>query len=180
MMGAIMLQIPYELSVGSGDAAMPQSTEIVITANGAASQAFSIAVLTDTLHVLSVCDAFPSKPSGSQIVVNPGCNSVVAHAGWQACDCRFPGETWRNRSHLHLWLGKKTPSVKSGEATPMPALTLPFSEWFSRMVAIQYGSRPDAGPRVPYLALMAGMKLPSTFALFRPAARYPLSLATLP
>jgi uncharacterized protein (TIGR03437 family) len=156
MVGAITLQVPYELSplpTVSGDFTVPPNTELVVTANGTASKAFSISTYTDNLHVLSTCDAFPSKQSGSQILVNGGCNSVVTHADGTLVTANSPAKPGETVVIYAYGLGQTTPAVKSGTATPTPAPTLPVTPFFMRTVAIQLDFRPNAAPSNPYLTI---------------------------
>jgi hypothetical protein len=155
MVGAITLQIPYELTpfTAVSDSTAPPTAELAITANGISSKAFSISTYTDNLHVLKTCDAFPSKQSGSQIIVNFGCNSVVTHADGTLVTANSPAKPGETVVIYAYGLGPTTPAVKSGEATPTPAPTLPVGEWFMRTVAIQYDFRPNASPSNPYLTL---------------------------
>jgi hypothetical protein len=153
---AITLQIPYELSPQSrsGDFAVPPTTELVITANGAASKAFSISTFTDNLHVLSTCDAFPSKQSGSQIIGNGGCNSVVTHADGTLVTADAPGKPGETVVIYAYGLGRTTPAVKTGEATPSPAPVLgPAILGSVRTVTVQFDFRPNAEPSNPYLII---------------------------
>jgi hypothetical protein len=157
MVGAITLQIPYELSplpTVSGDFTVPPNTELVITAKGTVSKAFSISTFTDALHVLSTCDAFPSKQSGSQIIVNGGCNSVVTHADGTLVTANSPAKPGETVVIYAYGLGPTTPAVKSGEATPTPAPVLgPASPAFVRTVSVQFDFRPNASPSDPYLTI---------------------------
>jgi uncharacterized protein (TIGR03437 family) len=189
MVGAITLQIPYELSPQSrsGDFTVPPTTELVITANGITSKAFSIATYTDNLHVLSTCDAFPSNQSGSQIIVNGGCNSVVTHPDGTLVTANSPAKPGETVVIYAFGLGQTTPAVKSGVATPTPAPTLPIGQFFMRAVSIQFDFRPNATVSNPYVSTpvtsmptfvgltpgqvglyQINLPLPSTFPVIQP------------
>ena len=160
MVGAITLQVPYELSplpTVSGDFTVPPNTELVITANGTVSKAFSISTYTDNLHVLSTCDAFPSKQSGSQILVNGGCNSVVTHADGTLVTANSPAKPGETVVIYAYGLGQTTPAVKSGEATPTPAPVLGPARLGSVTVNVQFDFRPNAAPSNPYLIIQGAI-----------------------
>jgi uncharacterized protein (TIGR03437 family) len=183
MIGAITLQIPYELSplpTVSGDFTVPPTTELVITTNGVASRAFSISLFTDNLHVLSTCDAFPAKQSGFQVGVSGGCSSVVAHADGTLVTANSPAKAGETVVIYAFGLGQTTPAVKSGQATPTPAPVLLGLPTFNRSVVIGFDFRLNAAPSFPFvttpvLPLFVGLtsgqvglyqinvQLPSTF-----------------
>ena len=153
LLTAITLQIPYELTplpTGAGDSAKASTTEIVVTANGVASRAFSVLTITDTLHVLSTCDTFPPKGDGSPITVNGGCSSVVAHADGTLVTAVAPGKAGEVLVIYAYGLGQTTPAVKTGSATPTPAPTLPVGQFFMRTLELQYDFRPNAVPSSPF------------------------------
>jgi hypothetical protein len=156
MVGAITLQIPYELSPSAVVAGsnVPPIAELVLTANGAASKAFPLDLSTDNLHVLSTCDTFPSKQSGSQILANGGCNSAVTHADGTLVSANSPAMPGETLVIYAYGLGQTTPAVKSGAATPTPAPVLgPPSPGLVRTVSVQFDFRPNASPSNPYLTI---------------------------
>ena len=157
LLTAITLQIPYELTplpTGAGDSAKASTTEIVVTANGVASRAFSVLTITDTLHVLNTCDTFPPKADGSPITVNGGCSSVVTHADGTLVTAVAPGKAGEVLVIYAFGLGQTTPAVKTGSATPTPAPVLdPASRLGSRTLELQYDFRPNAEPSRPFNVL---------------------------
>lgn len=162
MVGAITLQIPYEALplTRSGDFAGSPTTEIVITANGTTSKSFPVSTYGDNLHVLSTCDSFPSKQSGSQIILNGGCNSVVTHADGTlvtADSPALPGETVVIYAY---GLGQTTPSPKTGQASPTPAATL------STFLYLQFDFRINAAPSRPYVNPLILAPIPTPAPVF--------------
>src|ERR1035441_2557591 len=158
LLTAITLQIPYELTplpTVAGDSAKASTTEIVVTANGVASRAFSVLTITDTLHVLNTCDTFPPKADGSPITVNGGCSSVVTHADGTLVTAVAPGKAGEVLVIYAFGLGQTTPAVKTGSATPTPAPVLdPASRLGSgRTLELQYDFRPNAEPTRPFNVL---------------------------
>ena len=161
MVGAITLQIPYELTplpTVAGDFSVPSTTELVVTANGVASKAFSLLTITDTLHVLNNCDAFPPKQSsGTWVDVNtfqnPPCPSTVTHADGTLVTTNSPAKPGETVVIYAYGLGQTTPAVKSGEATPIPAPVLLGGFLYARTVAVQFDFRPNAAPSNPYLTI---------------------------
>src|ERR1039457_6824734 len=155
LLTAITLQIPYELTplpTVAGDSAKASTTEIVVTANGVASSAFSVLTITDTLHVLNTCDTFPPKGDGSPITVNGGCSSVLTHADGTLVTVDAPGKAGEVLVIYAFGLGQTTPAVKTGSATTTPAPVLdPASRLGSgRTLELQYDFRPNAVPSSPF------------------------------
>jgi len=159
LVAAITVQIPYELSLASpniGDAATPAAAEVVITANGVTSKAFTILPVTDTLHVIKTCDAFPPKEvDPSQVTVSLGCNAAVTHADGTLVTADAPGKAGEVLVIYTFGLGQTTPAVKTGSATPTPAPVLgPASRLGSvRTLELQYDFRPNAEPSRPFNVL---------------------------
>src|ERR1019366_9281557 len=158
LVAAITVQIPYELSLASpniGDAAAP-AAEVVITANGVTSKAFTIHPVTDNLHVIKTCDAFPPKQvDASQVTVSLGCNAAVKHADGTLVTADAPGKAGEVLVIYTFGLGQTTPAVKTGSATPTPAPVLgPASRLGSvRTLELQYDFRPNAEPSRPFNVL---------------------------
>jgi hypothetical protein len=161
LLTAITLQIPYELAplpTVAGDFAVPSTTELVVTANGVASRAFSILTITDTLHVLNTCDAFPPKQSSETWVdvstfQNPACPSTVTHADGTLVTANSPAKPGETVVIYAFGLGQTTPAVKSGEATPTPAPVLRGGLGYAPILTVQYDFRPNAKPSNPYLTI---------------------------
>jgi hypothetical protein len=156
---AITVQIPYELSLASpniGDAATPAAAEVVITANGVTSKAFTILPVADNLHVIKTCDAFPPKQvDASQVTVSLGCNAAVTHADGTLVTADAPGKAGEVLVIYTFGLGQTTPAVKTGSATSTPAPVLgPASRLGSvRTLELQYDFRPNAEPSRPFNVL---------------------------
>jgi len=159
LVAAITVQIPYELSLASpniGDAATPAAAEVVITANGVTSKAFTILPVADNLHVIKTCDAFPPKEvDPSQVTVSLGCNAAVTHADGTLVTADAPGKAGEVLVIYTFGLGQTTPAVKTGSATPTPAPVLgPASRLGSvRTLELQYDFRPNAEPSRPFNVL---------------------------
>jgi hypothetical protein len=155
LVAAITVQIPFELSLASsnvGDAAGPAAAEVVITANGVTSKAFTIVPVTDNLHVIETCDAFPPKQvDPSQVTGSLGCNAAVTHADGTLVTAAAPGKAGEVLVIYAFGLGQTTPAVKTGSATPTPAPVLdPASRLGSRTLELQYDFRPNAEPSRPF------------------------------
>jgi uncharacterized protein (TIGR03437 family) len=143
MVGAITLQIPYELSpIPAANSAIGTAfAELVVSQNSIASQAFPVVVAPGNLHVLTTCDAFPSRQSGP----NGGCNSLVTHADGtlvSADSAAQPGE------EVVIWaygLGSTTPTPATGQASPAPAATL------SSAIFLQFDFTSNAMPSPPFI-----------------------------
>ena len=116
--GAITLQVPYELSPspmpnGSGVA----HADVVVSRNGATSKAFTVVVSSDNLHVLSTCDSFPRQRSDI-------CNSVVTHADGTLVTAHSPALPGEAVVIYAFGLGQTSQTPNTGQASPTPAATL--------------------------------------------------------
>jgi hypothetical protein len=139
LVGAITIQVPYELSPipppnGSGT----PSAEVVVSRNGIASKAFMVFVTPDNLHVLSTCDSFPSK----QGIV---CSSAVTHADGTlvtADSPALPGETVVIYAY---GLGQTSQTPNTGQASPTPAATL------SSPLYLRFDFTSNAVPSPPFI-----------------------------
>jgi hypothetical protein len=155
LVAAITVQIPFELSLASpniGDASTPAAAEVVITANGATSKAFTILPVSDNIHVIKTCDAFPPKQVDPTVSVSLGCNAAVTHADGTLVTADAPGKAGEVLVIYTFGLGQTTPAVKTGSATPTPAPVLgPASRLGSvRTLELQYDFRPNAEPSSPF------------------------------
>ena len=139
LVGAITLQVPYELSpVPAPNASGTASADVVVSQDGAASKAFTVFVTTDNLHVLSTCDSFPSKQSGI-------CRSVVTHTDGTlltADSPALPGETVVVYAY---GLGQTSQTPITGQASPTPAATL------SSPLYLQFDFTSNARPSPPFI-----------------------------
>ena len=107
----IAVQMPYELETNGPSPPIVHS-QVVISENGADSQAFMLSVPYDQIHVVTTCENQPWQS---------GCPSIVAHADGtlvSAGSPAAPGET----VVVYAWgLGNTMPAVKTGYATTLPA-----------------------------------------------------------
>ena len=157
MVGAITLQIPYELSsVPAPNSAVGTAfAELVVSGNSITSKAFPVVVSADNLHVLNTCDAFPSKQSGSQSLVSGGCTSIVTHADGTlvtADSPALPGETVVIYAY---GLGQTNPTPKTGEASPTSAATL------ASPVYLRFDFTSNAMPSPPFVNRASAMPSPT-------------------
>jgi hypothetical protein len=156
LVGAIALQIPYDLIPDSKYGTVPGVTELVITAKGVASKAFAVTTGTDNLHVLRPCDDYPSVGGLSQTSVDGGCNSVVTHADGTDVDFYSPAKPGEVVVIYAYGLGQTGPLAKTGEASPSPAPVLAGGKFGPiRTVGIQFDFRPNAAPSNPSLTFRA-------------------------
>jgi hypothetical protein len=143
---AITVQIPFELSlVPNHEFPPPYITALVLTENGNVSKSFKVVPMTDNLHVMNTCDAFPppnvTQPTSSTLP----CYPLVTHANGDlitADDPAQPGE------EIVIWafgLGLTNPIPKTGTASPSPAATLASFLYF------QFDFRVNATPSRPYI-----------------------------
>ena len=135
----ITAQIPFELDVANGHT-KEQVAELTVSENGNVSKAFRILPITDNLHILNTCDAFPSEGSFGN-----SCNAVVTHGDGTPVTANSPAKAGETVVIYAFGLGQTSPAVKTGEASPMPAASV-FSG-----VSIQFDFRPNAGPSRPYI-----------------------------
>jgi hypothetical protein len=157
MVGAITLQIPYELSpVPAPDSAIGTAfAELVVSGNSIASKAFPVVVSADNLHVLNTCDAFPSKQNGSQTLVIGACTSIVTHADGTlvtADSPALPGETVVIYAY---GLGQTTPMPKAGQSSPTPAATL------SSPLYLRFDFTSNAMPSPPFINRASAIAAPA-------------------
>jgi uncharacterized protein (TIGR03437 family) len=151
MVGAITLQIPYELSpVPAPDSAIGIAfADVVVSQNGTASKAFPVYVSPDNLHVLSTCDSFPSKP------MNGICSSVVTHADGTlvtADSPALPGETVVIYAY---GLGQTNQTPKTGQSNPTPAATV------SSPLYLRFNFTSNAMPSPPYINRFSAVPTPA-------------------
>ena len=158
LVGAITLQVPYELSPiplpnGGGTA----FADVVVSQNGIPSETFPIFVTPDNLHVLTNCDEFPSKQSGTQILVNGGCNSVVTHADGTLVTADSPALPGETVVIYAFGLGQTNPTPKTGQASPTPA---------SSFLYLQFDFRTNASPSRPYVNPLIMAPIPTPGPVF--------------
>lgn len=139
MVGAITLQIPYELSPVPAPRLGTAFAELVVSQNGIASKAFPVYVSPDNLHVLSTCDSFPSKP------MNGICSSVVTHADGTLVTADSPALPGETVVIYAFGLGQTNPTPKTGEASPTSAATL------ASPVYLRFDFTSNAMPSPPFI-----------------------------
>jgi uncharacterized protein (TIGR03437 family) len=131
----ITLQAPYELTTAEGGPPFVQNSVVVSEASGS-SQAFSVGVVTDQIHIVTTCED-QATPSA--------CPAIVAHGDGTVVSAQSParaGET----IVVYAWgLGSTTPQAKTGEASPpsAPVVTLPA---FPNGPQISFNFAPNAPP----------------------------------
>ena len=151
MIVAITLQIPYELSPDQTLAA--PSTKLVITTTNVVST-FSVLALTDALHVLNTCDAFPSKGlSGGPANGSSPCSPTVTHADGTLVTADAPAKPGETVVIYAFGLGQTIPAVRSGDVSPTPAPILGSGQPNNplRTLTLEFDFRPNAGPSKPYI-----------------------------
>jgi hypothetical protein len=117
LMTFITVQVPYELETAAISPPIIH-TQIVISEGGTDSKAFSVGAVFDQVHVATSCDGEPWQT---------GCPSVVAHADGSLVTAQAPAKPGEVVVIYGWGFGNTTPSVKTGEASPVPAavVTLP-------------------------------------------------------
>jgi hypothetical protein len=107
----IAVQMPYELQLALGGTPIVQS-QVVISENGADSEAFMLGVATDQIHVITTCENQPWET---------GCPSVVAHADGTLVSAQSPAQPGETVVVYAWGLGNTMPAVRTGNASPLPA-----------------------------------------------------------
>lgn len=157
LVGAITLQVPYELSPiprpnGGGTA----FADVVVSQNGISSEAFPVFVTTDNLHVLDTCDAFSSHSS-------VGCNSVVTHADGTLVTLDSPAHSGETVIIYAFGLGQTNPTPRTGQANPTPAATL------ASPLYLRFNFTSNAMPSPPFVNRASALTYPRpTFAGLTP------------
>jgi uncharacterized protein (TIGR03437 family) len=134
---AITVQIPFELLVPEQGA---QTAELAISESGNVSKTFTVLPVAVNLHIIKSWDAFPVTRT------NNG-SAVVTHADGSPVTSDFPAKAGETVVAYAFGLGRTTPAVKTGDASPAAAPTLPGNA----IVAVQFDFRPNAQPSHPYI-----------------------------
>ena len=150
----ITAQIPFEL-VPPSYGNPPTGAEVVVTANGAPSEAFTLQVVLDSMHVLTTCDLTQSSQSSNPSGSGGSCSSIVAHADGTLVTIDSPAVPGEEVVIYAFGLGQTIPAVKTGEATPSVAPVLGYYSEVSSLI-VQFDFRPNAGPSRPYYGIQGG------------------------
>ncbi len=161
---AITLQIPFDLPVPTGEKP-PIATELAINENGTVSKTFRVLPITDNLHVINTCDAFPAPKviragtfqSGAAV---QQCAPLATHADGTLITADSPAQAGEEIVIWAFGLGPTTPTPKTGQASPAPAATL------SSFLYIQFDFRANAAPSRPYINPLIMAPISTTGPLF--------------
>ena len=131
---AITVQIPFELVLPPRGV----TAELVVGEDGNQSKAFRVLPVSDNLHILNGCDAFPAQRLNT-------CDAVAAHADGTPVTSDSPAKAGETVVIYAFGLGQTTPAVKTGEATPATAPNL-----LTTTVTVDFDFRPNATASHPY------------------------------
>ena len=158
---ALMMQIPFEIvTTQPPQVAAQLPGNLIVNDNGTESKAFNLFPLVDNLHVITGCDKQPDvwlNVNGfisSNLFLTAPCNAVATHADGSIVSADSPAKPGEVVVIYAFGLGKTSPPVKTGEATPTPAPILsrdlgginPYP-----VLAIQLDFRLNAGPSRPFV-----------------------------
>lgn len=159
----ITAQIPFELVPPSYEAP-PTGAEVVVTASGAASEAFTLQVVLDSMHVLTTCDLTQSSQGSNPSGGGGSCSSIVAHADGTLITIDSPAVPGEEVVIYAFGLGQTIPAVKTGEATPSVAPVLAYFSQPSSLI-VQFDFGPNAGPSRPYYGILPNGPSPTFVGL---------------
>jgi uncharacterized protein (TIGR03437 family) len=124
---------------------------LVVSENGNVSKAFKLSPLTDNLHVINICDTFPSP----KVTSSDSCRPLVTHADGTLVTAASPAESGEEIVIWAFGLGQTTPTPKTGQASPTPAATLssalPDITVSSTPLYLQFDFRSNATPSSPFI-----------------------------
>ena len=164
VLGAITLQVPWELSSGP-NGNISSSAEVVVSQDGNASNMFTVLVAPDNLHVLTSCDVFPSfQPTPAlQPITSPVCPPVVTHASGDLVSADDPAQPGEEIVIWALGLGPTSPTPVDGQPSPIVPATL------SSPLYVQFDFRVNAAGSRPYVDPLSPTSSPTpTFAGLTP------------
>lgn len=178
---ALTVQIPFEITPRNPLQMSPirLPSDVIITDNGTESAAIPMAAIPDNIHVLTSCDGQTRSE-----FFQPPCSAVVTHADGTPVSVNSPAKAGEAVVIYAFGLGRTTPAVKSGEATPMPGAGS------AGTFVVEFDFRPSAAPSRPYvggfewfiptdaLPLFAGLT-PGQVGLYQINVRIPDTLPTL-
>jgi hypothetical protein len=160
---AITVQFPYDLPVPGENATRP--TLLTVSENGTVSQTFQVLPISDNLHVIKMCDVFPSPKviRVAQPVTTPYgtlCVPFVTHGNGDLITADDPAQVGEEIVIWAFGLGQTNPLPKTGEASPTPAATL------TSFLYLQFDYRPNATPSRPYVNPLIMAPIPTPAPLF--------------
>lgn len=153
---AITLQIPVELTgpgIGTPPSVPtpPSTPTLVVTDNGNGSRAFIVSPVPNNLHVVNICDGFPSV----KVTSASSCGPFVTHSDGTMVTASNPAQP---DEEIVIWafgLGLTSPAAKTGQASPSPAAslssTLPDVTPSSTPLYLQFDFRSNAMPSPPFV-----------------------------
>lgn len=137
----IMVQIPYEMIPN-----FPRFTQsannvaLVVSENNVDGSAFEVAPVFDRIHILTNCDYV--QPGDVLLPFSSLCGPVVTHGdGGPIVTAANPAKSGEMLVMYAFGLGATVPAAKTGEAAPVPALTL------ARTLLIGFDFRKNAAPQ---------------------------------
>jgi len=141
----LTIQIPFEIASSLDLPLVSQlpASYLSVNDNSTSSAQFPIAPLTDTVHVLTVCDV----QNVIGFLPSP-CQAIATHADGTLVSNLAPASAGETIVLYAYGLGPTTPAVSSGQASPTPA---PVVLWGPDLT-IQFDFRPNAGAAIPYRA----------------------------
>ena len=159
---ALTVQIPFEIVPMLPGPLPAQPGNLIVNDNGTESQAFNLFPLVDNLHVITGCDKQPDvwlNVNGfisSNLFLTAPCNAVATHADGSLVSADSPAKPGEVVVIYAFGLGKTSPPVKTGEATPTPAPILSRDFLLGGInpypvLAIQLDFRLNAGPSRPFV-----------------------------
>jgi hypothetical protein len=112
--------------------------------------------LADNLHVINICDAFPSPKLTSAAF----CIPVVTHADGTLVTFDSPAQAGEEVVIWAYGSGYTSPAVQTGQASPTPAATVASSLY------LQFDFRPNATPSRPYINPDTMVPMPPSALVF--------------
>lgn len=155
------VQVPFELvpDYPDGDVGSPiplNEAVLVVRKRGIAYPAIPIAPRTDSVHILTTCDAL--TPSS-----NPPCRPIIAHADGSLVTESSPAEPGETLVLYAYGLGGTTPAVSTGDAArtsgirPVSSVSLYYEFAPFQNANVLEVPGPNALPTIPsYVGLVEG------------------------
>jgi hypothetical protein len=138
---------------------------LVVSENGTISKTFQVFPISDNLHVMTMCDVFPTPKviRVSQPVTTPYgtlCVPLVTHGNGDLITADEPAQVGEEIVIWAFGLGQTTPMPKTGEASPTAAATL------SSFLYLQFDFRTNATPSRPYVNPLIMAPIPTPAPIF--------------